>query len=48
VVKHANAVEASIVLVEVLAAAADAVIVVHQLPKFGDHPFTARPVEEIA
>jgi hypothetical protein len=48
VVKHVNAVEVRIVYSVVLAAAADAVLVAHQLSKLGAHLVTARPVEEIA
>jgi hypothetical protein len=37
VVKHADAEELRIVVAAVLAAAADAVLVAHHLPKFGAH-----------
>jgi hypothetical protein len=37
-----------IAVVAVLAAAADAVLVAHHLPKLGAHLVTARPVKEIA
>jgi|AntAceMinimDraft_5_1070358.scaffolds.fasta_scaffold582109_1 hypothetical protein len=37
-----------IVVAAVLAAAADAVLVAHHLPKFGARLVTARPVEEAA
>jgi hypothetical protein len=48
VVKNVDAAEVRIVLAAVLAAAADAVLVAHHLPKLGNNPVTARPVEEIA
>jgi hypothetical protein len=47
-VKHVDAVEVRIVIAEVLATAADAVLVAHHLPKLGAYLVTARPVEEIA
>jgi hypothetical protein len=37
-----------IVVAEVLAAAAAAVLVAHHLPKLGAHLVTARPFEEVA
>jgi hypothetical protein len=48
VVKYVEAAEVRIVVAEVLAAAADAVLVAHHLPKLVAHLVTARPVEEIA
>jgi hypothetical protein len=48
VVKNVGVVKVRIVVAEVLAAAADAVLVVHYLPKVGAYLVTARPVEEIA
>jgi hypothetical protein len=46
-VKHANAFEVRIVFAAVVAAAADAVVAAHHLPKLGANLVTARPVEEI-
>jgi hypothetical protein len=43
VVKHADAVELRIVVAEALAAAADAVLVAHNLPKLGAHLVTDWP-----
>jgi len=48
VIKHVDAVELRIVAAAVLAAAAYAVLVAHQLPKLGAHLVTARPAEEAA
>jgi hypothetical protein len=48
VVKHVDAAELRIVSAAVLAAAADAILVAHHLPKLGAHLVTARPVEEVA
>ena len=48
VVKYVDAVEVRIVDAAVLSAAADAVLVAHNLPKLGCHLVTARPVEEMA
>jgi hypothetical protein len=41
VVKHVDAVEVRIGVASVIAAAADAVLVAHHLPKLGDHLVTA-------
>jgi hypothetical protein len=48
VVKHVDAAEVRIVVAAVLAAAADAVLVAHHLPKLDAHLITARPFEEVA
>jgi hypothetical protein len=47
-VKHVDAAELRVVVAAVLAAAADAVLVAHHLPKLSAHLVTARPLEEIA
>jgi len=46
VAKYADAAELRIVVAEVLAAAADAVLVAHNHPKLGAHLVTAQPVEK--
>jgi hypothetical protein len=47
-VKYVDAAEVRIVAAAVLAAAANAVLVAHYLPKLGAYLVTARPVEEAA
>ena len=47
-VKYDDAAEVRIVVAEVLAAAADAVLVAHHLKNIVAHLVTARPVEEVA
>jgi hypothetical protein len=48
VAKQVSPVEVRLVVVALLAAAADVVLVAHHLPALGAHLVTARPAEEAA